>query len=302
MAEYGISAPLTFVNELVKMQFLTLRSSMPDNHDAPLGNKAPEPTATPASTNPSPDAGSPEPSITTRARATGRTRSRTGGHKPKTEAEKAAALKLKQEREAVKRKKLIRLRFVLLFKFFLFGVLLAVVPLVAEAGYQAQKDGDVKWGEIIGHGQLYLVCAGLTGSAAGELFACGLPRHMGRIAAGGGATLLFGLSTWQYAVSIEGLTMFGIPPPAQHSGQAGAGGAENTHGRPKAHQPPKGEDGHPSERNKPDMTDSESDNDKKAKQAVEQKEHRVSIMSLIVFAGSCVAAASCVVLSEGKTK
>ena len=165
-------------------------------------------------------------------------------------------------------------RWGLVIKFIGAGVLASLLPIAVSAGQLWIHNGHVELVTIIGRGQIYLICAGITGGGLGELLCCGLQKHIGRQCAGFAAFLLFGASVWFYAVSADGSS---IADPSKSETQPPVASSANE-------------------------TKSKSvDTKKKNGSATESKEteaDRVARMSVLVLLSSVIVGGLCIIMSE----
>ncbi len=90
-----------------------------------------------------------------------------------------------------------------LSRWLIFGVVVALLPLIAT--YVSRRtDGLVPaWTELLGRGELFLVCAGVCSAAYGEVLGTGGGLRAWKIVAGGICLMVLLVSSLVYAHIVE---------------------------------------------------------------------------------------------------
>ncbi len=86
-----------------------------------------------------------------------------------------------------------------LFRWLMFGVVVALLPLIA-AYVSRRTDGLIPaWTELLGRGELFLICAGVCSAAYGEILGTGSGLRALKIVAGGISLMALLISSLVYA-------------------------------------------------------------------------------------------------------
>lgn len=76
-----------------------------------------------------------------------------------------------------------------LVRWFIFSVLIALLPIVFAYWHIATDGKHPNWASIVAHGELMLVSVALAADAIGELIGRGAAKPLKKILAGGGCTI-----------------------------------------------------------------------------------------------------------------
>jgi len=86
-----------------------------------------------------------------------------------------------------------------LIRWFLFGVVIALLPIIFNSLRLFTHGGSLTFGQLVGRGELLLVTAGISAKAIGELIGSSTSMKIPKIIAGGVSLVILALASLYFA-------------------------------------------------------------------------------------------------------